>query len=335
LPDHLKTSLGIWAMGGMVTRFVPVGYQPEHGTETTAQKVRRAVEGLGDLIDDYEFHYPAELAPDTLDEVREALDGHGIYAVCAGLHLDPQFGRGGLVSPDPQIRELALRRTLDGARFAGEIGAHFIVWPGIEGYNSPFQAPYRESWRWLIEGVESGEAPRRYADGSATGTTFVQVGYLATDTITGLSVYHPGDLHETFPAMEQLRGKVQIMCYPLGKTRAIETEVVDLIRPRWLVPIHYRLDEPGFPIPFDVDASALTAAHPTTGARLPGASDEAYARDMATLMRGHWYPTPEDPLTLIEDIQRRLGHRATFVTLRAGERYAVDTETGGMTANSC
>ncbi len=184
--------------------------------------------------------------------------------------------------------------------------------------------------RWLIEGVESGEAPKRYKDGRGTGATFVQVGYLATDTVTGLSIYHPGDLHDTFPAMEQLRGKVQIMCYPVGKTSSIETEVVDLIRPRWLVPIHHRLDEPGFPIPFDVDASTLTAANPKTGARLPGAADDAYVREMTMLMRNHWYPTPEDPLALIADIQQRLGDRATFVTLTAGKRYAVDVSTGGI-----
>ncbi|MGI8912445.1 MAG: MBL fold metallo-hydrolase [Chloroflexota bacterium] len=189
--------------------------------------------------------------------------------------------------------------------------------------------------RWLIEGVESGEAPKHYKDGRPTGAAFVQVGYLATDTITGFSIYHPGDLHDTFPMMEQLRGKVQIMCYPLGKTRAIETAVVDLIRPRWLVPIHYRLDEPAFPIPFDVDASALTAANPKTGARLPGASDDAYAREMAILMRGHWYPTPEDPLALITDIQQRLGTLATFVTLTAGKRYPVDTGTGRIETLAC
>ena len=40
-----------------------------------------------------------------------------------------------------------MRRTLDAADFAGELGAHFIVWPGIEGYNYPFQTPYAESWR--------------------------------------------------------------------------------------------------------------------------------------------------------------------------------------------
>src|SRR4051794_2621097 len=119
MASHLKTSLGIWAMGGMVTRFVPVGYQPEHADETTAEKVRRAVAGLGDLIDDYEFHYPQELSPDNLDEVRSALDGHGIYAVATGLHLDPIFGRGGLVSPDRRRRQEGLQSALAAGRSAG------------------------------------------------------------------------------------------------------------------------------------------------------------------------------------------------------------------------
>ena len=54
----LKTSLGIWALGPMVTRFVPAGYQPQWAGESTVERVRRAVDGLGDLIDGYEFHYP-------------------------------------------------------------------------------------------------------------------------------------------------------------------------------------------------------------------------------------------------------------------------------------
>ena len=152
----MKTSLGIWALGSMVTRFVPVGYKPEYTGETTAQKVQRAIDGLGDLIDGYEFHYPQELSEENLDEVRDALGGHEIYCVASGLHLDPLFGRGGLSSPDDAVRALALERTLAAAEFAGRLGAHFIIWPGIEGYNYPFQTPYAESWRRFIDGV--GEA---------------------------------------------------------------------------------------------------------------------------------------------------------------------------------
>src|SRR3954451_11525061 len=137
----------------MATRFNPGGYKPELVDDSTAVKVRRAVEGLGDLMDDYEFHYPQELSEDNLDEVRDALDGHGIYTIATGLHLDPRFGRGGLVAPDEAPRQVARERTVAAANFAGSIGAHFIIWPGIEGYNYPFQTPYAESWAWLIEGI--------------------------------------------------------------------------------------------------------------------------------------------------------------------------------------
>jgi xylose isomerase len=154
----MKTSIGIWAFGPMVTRFVPVGYQPEHSydTEPVAEKVHRAVEGLGELIDGYEFHYPNELSPENLDAVRAALDGHDVYCIAGGLHLDPRFGRGGLINPDARVRSEARRILREAAEFAGTLGANLIVWPGGEGYNYPFQTPYVDSWRWLIDGL--GEA---------------------------------------------------------------------------------------------------------------------------------------------------------------------------------
>jgi xylose isomerase len=159
----LKTSIGIWAFGPMVTRFVPGGYQPQHDyiDEPVADKVARAVDGLGDLIDGYEFHYPNELSPDNLTAVRQALGGHDIYCIAGGLHLDPRFGRGGLVNPDPGLRREARRIVVQAAAFAGSVGAHLIIWPGGEGYNYPFQTPYADSWRWLIEGM--GEAAEECA----------------------------------------------------------------------------------------------------------------------------------------------------------------------------
>jgi xylose isomerase len=151
----MKTSIGIWAFGPMITRFVPVGYQPEHSydTEPVAEKVHRAVEGLGDLIDGYEFHYPNELSEDNLADVQAALDGHDVYCIAGGLHLDPRFARGGLVNPDSGLRSEARRILRAAAEFAGSLGANLIVWPGGEGYNYPFQTPYVDSWRWLMEGM--------------------------------------------------------------------------------------------------------------------------------------------------------------------------------------
>ncbi|HZT15846.1 MAG TPA: TIM barrel protein [Gaiellaceae bacterium] len=162
----MKTSLGIWALGPMVTRFVPGGYQPQHAGETTADRVARAVAGLGDLMDDYEFHYPQELSRENLDDVRSALGGHGIYALATGTHLDPRFGKGGLSSPDDEVRQAALAQALEAADLAGEIGAQMILWPGVEGYNYPFQTGYADAWARFVDGV--GEIASRCAERGVT-----------------------------------------------------------------------------------------------------------------------------------------------------------------------
>jgi xylose isomerase len=150
----------------MATRFNPGGYKPELGGASTVDKVRTAVAGLGDLMDDYEFHYPQELSEENVDAVREALDGHGIYAVATGTHLNPRFGKGGLSSPDDAVRKEALDEALRAASFAGELGSQMILWPGVEGYNYPFQTPYREAWARFIDGV--GEVAARCAESGTT-----------------------------------------------------------------------------------------------------------------------------------------------------------------------
>jgi len=104
-------------------------------------------------MDDYEFHYPQELSEENVDEVREALGGHGIYAIATGTHLNPRYGKGGLSSPDDAVRDAALAEAVSAARFASALGAQMILWPGIEGYNYPFQTPYAESWARFIDGV--------------------------------------------------------------------------------------------------------------------------------------------------------------------------------------
>src|ERR1700736_5980323 len=151
----MRTSLGLGARGLMVTRFVPGGYQPEHAydLEPTAAKVTRAVAGLGDLMDGYEFHYPQELSEDNIDAVRAGLDGHELACIATGLHLDPRFGKGGFCSPDPGVRQDAIDISLRAADFAASVEAALISWPGIEGYNYPFQTEYARSWGDFIDGM--------------------------------------------------------------------------------------------------------------------------------------------------------------------------------------
>ena len=166
----MKTSLGIWAFGPMITRFVPGGYQPSHSyeTEPVADKVHRAVEGLGDLIDGYEFHYPDELSPSNLDEVRAAL-GPTMTSTAsrAACISHPQFGRGGLVNPDPALRaEARVDRARRGRvrRLARRAPDHLARWRGL-------QLPVPDAVRGLVAVADRGSRRGGVGVRASTGSS--------------------------------------------------------------------------------------------------------------------------------------------------------------------
>ena len=116
----MKTSLGIWAFGSMVTRFVPAGYKPELANQTTSERVRRAVEGLGDLMDGYEIPLPARA---ERGEPRRGERG-ARRARASTASRQASISTSGseevaLISPDAATRGEAVKRTLDAIDFAG------------------------------------------------------------------------------------------------------------------------------------------------------------------------------------------------------------------------
>ncbi|HYF91716.1 MAG TPA: TIM barrel protein [Symbiobacteriaceae bacterium] len=155
--ERWKTSVGIWAFGATATRFVPGGYHPEAMAATTVEKVKTAVEGLGPLVDGYEFHYETEITDQNVHLIQGALGpDHDIYTVCYGLVPNPRFKFGSLTNPNADLRREAvdhIRRAID---LAAAVGARFIYWPGNEGYNYPFQRDYARTWGWFLEGIQAG-----------------------------------------------------------------------------------------------------------------------------------------------------------------------------------
>ena len=150
---RVKNSCGIWAFGPNATRFVPGGYHPDAVREDMVQKTERAVAGLGDLIDSFEYHYPTEIDEHNVEAIRRALGDKDIYCLALGLFSDPTYALGSLINPDPALRRRAIDTGKAGIDMAAQLGAHFIIWPGAEGYNYPFQADYTQVWNDFIDGI--------------------------------------------------------------------------------------------------------------------------------------------------------------------------------------
>lgn len=151
---RIKNSVGIWAFQEMPTRFLGAGYHPEYRALDMVARTDKVVTGCGALIDGLEYHYPNEINEENIDAIRQALGaGHDIYCVASGAHTLPRHARGAFTNPDPQVRADAVATTKGGIDLAASVGAHFIIWPGIEGYNYPFQCDYRTAWHWFIAGL--------------------------------------------------------------------------------------------------------------------------------------------------------------------------------------
>ena len=150
---RLKNSVGIWAFGPNATRFMPEGYHPEARGESVVERTRRAAEGLGDLVDGFEFHYPNELNEENVQKIKKVLGEKDIYILALGTFSDPKFRLGAFINPDPALRKENLQITKRGIDLAAELGAKFIIWPGGEGYNYNFQVDYVQVWEWFIEGI--------------------------------------------------------------------------------------------------------------------------------------------------------------------------------------
>ncbi|MCL4545488.1 MAG: sugar phosphate isomerase/epimerase [Chloroflexi bacterium] len=150
---RLKNSCGIWAFGPNGTRFVPSGYHPEATQETMIQRTERAVRGLDTLIDGFEYHYPSEIDEHSVEAIKRVLGSKDIYALALGLFSDPRYALGSLINPDRSLRRRAIDTAKAGVDMAAALSAHFIIWPGAEGYNYPFQADYTQMWNDFIGGL--------------------------------------------------------------------------------------------------------------------------------------------------------------------------------------
>jgi xylose isomerase len=203
---RVKNSLGIWAFGPNVTRFVPPGYHPEVTNEDMVARTRRVVDGLADVIDGLEYHYPGEINEDTVDAIKAALGPMDIYCLAAGLHPDPTFKLGVFINPDKNLRRQGIDILKRGVDLAATLGAHFIIWPGAEGYNYNFQREYAFTWDQFVDGI--GEV----------------VSYAASKGVTVLLEHKNSE-----PAMNILMRNIAATLYTIDRVRRLGVDTSRLL----------------------------------------------------------------------------------------------------------
>ncbi len=133
-----------------------------------------------------------------------------------------------------------------------------------------------------VEAIESGEQ---------ASPDLVTCGYLITHKEKGISFYHTGDLHKSFPSMEKLRGRVDFLIHMKTYDRRPGefARWLEMIQPRCLIPTHYRTDRESEPVP-----------------------------------AGHWPPNLTDVNAYLEDLRQHLPDGVRLLPFTAGVEYEIE-----------
>jgi len=150
---------GLWHFGQFRDRYATDGYGPEIST-------LKAIEIAGSVaeLSVVDLNYPFNPAGTGLPDVSAALKAAGLAAIALTPEIYTRtFGRGGFTNPDPRVRRAAIELVSDAADAARTLGCEYVkVWPGQDGWDYPFQADYRQLWRYSVEAMR--ELATRHQD---------------------------------------------------------------------------------------------------------------------------------------------------------------------------
>jgi L-ascorbate metabolism protein UlaG (beta-lactamase superfamily) len=147
-------------------------------------------------------------------------------------------------------------------------------------------------------------------------------GYIVTHIATGATVYHPGDLQEVYDFHYDLRGRIELMLLPVGPLAGVELSIVDAVRPRTVMPIHYRPEGSSAASP---DPAAYPAVDLATGYPTPDADPEDYRLQYRALIDLRWYPSPDWPTARVENLESELAELgATLLLTEQGEAVIIN-----------
>ena len=260
---------------------------------------------LGDVniaFDPYLFDENLERAEPIYDYIfitHEHFDHchpRSLRRLCRGERFKTLFVTPGCVDParpiDQKYGDAAFDRDLPITKHIPEnkIRVLYPKYPDRRsGENRDFPGPFEvDLGSVYVETIESGESQR---------PDLPTCGYLVSHREKKVSFLHIGDLTVPYPSLQKIRGKVDFFIHMKmglteweGPDRSENLlQFLDWVRPKFMIPIHYRTDRASEPVP-----------------------------------AGHWPPDVTDVAAFIEWIRATVGDRTQVLPFTAGVEYEVD-----------
>ena len=216
--------------------------------------------------------------------------------LCRGARFKKLFVTAGCVSPARPIHEkygdAAFERDLPITKHIPEDKVQ-VLYPKYrdsrQGEDRRLPGPFKVDLGSIqVETIESGENQR---------PDLPTCGYLVAHKETGVSFLHTGDLREPYPELQGIQGRVDFFIHmKMGLTEWQGADrskdllrFLDWVRPRYMIPIHYRTDRAAEPVP-----------------------------------EGHWPPNVTDVEAFVESIREMVGDRTRVLPFTAGVEYEVE-----------
>ncbi len=155
----LNVDAHLWCLGSYAERYVPGGYYLDMDLDEKLQIFSR-LKRLDGLV----IFYPTEPLPKNPVSLKKKLSNFNlrISILEPESWSDPKWKYGAFSTGDKRIRRETVEFHKEAVDYAREIEADSVLlWPAHDGFDYPFQADYRDGWKYLIESIqEIGEHDR-------------------------------------------------------------------------------------------------------------------------------------------------------------------------------
>lgn len=147
--SKLTFGAGIWHFATYLDRYATDGYGP-------AKTLIEMIDLAGQVRDLSVVDINAPWNPDiSVDEVEVALKRNNLTVIGITPEIyTREFSKGAFTNPDAGVRRRANEMCNQAADLVRRFGADYVkLWPGQDGWDYPFQADYKQLWRYSVEGI--------------------------------------------------------------------------------------------------------------------------------------------------------------------------------------